>query len=545
MVEVESSGGPASRRRRRLEMGASPGGAAAGVDETEPLGAAGLSQDSQRSRRALRQERRRAEAVATGDRTDDGSPPRRGERPGSEPGLTPSSADRRRSGRRQRGETAAEAAGEVVRAAIDRISPRRRLADEQALLEMVPNDDELMSQRGSVTEGEIAPTRDAGPGAGGGAAAGGATIATWAEDPGTGEFYRVADRQGAADGTRPAGKRTLLDTLGFTRMSATGEESGTAQLLVVAAHSRLVLIATLRVAEGILAGMALLHALVVEQCAQWPFLLVAYLPAALGVQHTFQLLSTLATISALISHSAASERLAALEKERGQWDTLALMRDASYQKAVAAVVALLYATSLVVTLVNVRLPRHATRRSPLRMLPNARASPTGRRAPPPLALRAGGHGVALVERERVQRAGAVRERERRCVPRAIRAKLPHVARARKYVARCDHPAAAMLCAEALTCPFHPVCPCAATVTRTACCLLAWILATIFYAQPAPARGTSSSLLSAPGVVSTGEPPSLIASLVALGADNGLGVLASDRHGAIAASASAALGAGAR
>jgi len=251
-------------------------------------------------------------------------------------------AETRRSNRRQKAEslTATEAAGDAIRAAIDRISPRKRPPEEAGLLSVVPDDDDLLSQRGGAAEVELSVPR-VDVGAVGGVLDAGRS-AVWVEDAATGNFFRATDRVAAHgdDGAR----RTVMGTLGLTTRG--GDSAGNVRLVALAARCQAVLSAILTVGEGILAGLALLHALVVEQCAQRPFLVVTYIPAALRVQQAFQLLTTLAMVSSLLAHHRATRQAAAASSAKKN-------RDASYQQAAAGVVSLLYGLALVVSLLNV------------------------------------------------------------------------------------------------------------------------------------------------------------------------------------------------
>jgi len=266
--------------------------------------------------------------------------------------IVPSSAERRRSNRRRRPDSPAAAAlgaaGDVVRSAFDRISPRRRPTEEAGLLALVPDEEDLVSQRAAVPEDAVAPPLDAGTG--GGAQGGGGPAVVWVEDAASGTFFRASDRV-AAYGGEPTSRRTFFETLG---LAPRGGDEGNVRLVILASRAQAVLGAALAVAEGILSGMALLHALVVEQCASRAFLVVSYLPAALQVQQAFQLLTSLAVVSALIAHSRASFKLKRLTTQRAPvLDAAAKHREASYQQAAAGMVAFLYGIALLVALLNI------------------------------------------------------------------------------------------------------------------------------------------------------------------------------------------------
>lgn len=264
--------------------------------------------------------------------------------------LTPS-AEGGRSRRRRQAEGVAESAvgtaSGAVRAAFDRISPRRRPASETELLALVPDQDDLMSQQGGLApEAEGADQLPFGGAHGGGRASRG-NAATWVEDAATGSFYRAAD----ARRREPGAKRRLMETLGLTR---SGDAGPTERMVLLAARARAVISATLMVSEGVLAGMALLHILVVQQCAQRPFLIVGYLKAARATQQTFHLLCSLAMLSSLVALGSASQQLERLERSPARWDHVQQHRDASYQQAAAALVVLLYTVALICSLLTVR-----------------------------------------------------------------------------------------------------------------------------------------------------------------------------------------------
>ncbi|KAG8466416.1 hypothetical protein KFE25_002172 [Diacronema lutheri] len=261
-------------------------------------------------------------------------------------GLTPIGETRRDRRRRQAEgavESAVGTASGVVRAALDRISPRRRPAEETELLALVPDRDDVVSQRGGALEGDGA--EHAQPANHGGGVTQRAIAATWVEDAATGTFHRAADARRA----EPSAKRRLLETLGLTRSA---EPIGTERMAVLAARARAVLSAALMVSEGFLAGISLLHILVVERCAQREFLVVGYLLAARTTQQTFHVLCTMAVLSSLVALGSASAQLERLEKGAQRWEALKLHRDASYQQASAAIVATLYAVALICSLLT-------------------------------------------------------------------------------------------------------------------------------------------------------------------------------------------------
>jgi hypothetical protein len=247
-------------------------------------------------------------------------------------------------------EAVVESASGAVRAAIDRISPRRRPAEEAELLALVPDRDDVMSQRGGqAADADAAAARvdlTGRPPMRGQAA-------TWVEHPANGTFSRLTHADALRrDEAQPGAKRTLLEALGLTTRA--GEPGSVEHLAVLATHARAILSATLAVSEGVLAGMSLLHILVVEQCAQRAFLVVSYLRAARATQQTFHIMCTLACLSSLLALNSAGAQLSALAAKHQRWDIVQQARAASYQQAAAGVVSLLYAVALVCSLLTVR-----------------------------------------------------------------------------------------------------------------------------------------------------------------------------------------------
>ncbi|KAJ1627556.1 hypothetical protein T492DRAFT_1023667 [Pavlovales sp. CCMP2436] len=202
-----------------------------------------------------------------------------------------------------------------------------------------------MSQRGGgVLEGEAGVEVAQGGAQGGGQGSRG-QMATWVEDPASGSFFRASDVRQASSET----KRSCAEMLGFARSA---EAESTERLTVLAARARAVLSATLMVSEGVLAGMSLLHVLVVEQCASNSFLVVSYLQAARATQQTFHFLCTFAVLSSLVALSSASQRLQVLSMQQQRWELLEQHRDASYTQAAAFVITLLYTVALVCSLIT-------------------------------------------------------------------------------------------------------------------------------------------------------------------------------------------------
>lgn len=350
---------PPSRRRRQLDLGS---GMAGGTRDEPPAAGEGAVASCASSRRTrLQQSQLPLAQVETEERKPGADGPRARRRAEAiraaeagasaetvDAGLTPIGETRRDRRRRQAEgavESAVGTASGVVRAALDRISPRRRPAEETELLALVPDRDDVVSQRGGALEGDGA--EHAQPANHGGGVTQRAIAATWVEDAATGTFHRAADARRA----EPSAKRRLLETLGLTRSA---EPIGTERMAVLAARARAVLSAALMVSEGFLAGISLLHILVVERCAQREFLVVGYLLAARTTQQTFHVLCTMAVLSSLVALGSASAQLERLEKGAQRWEALKLHRDASYQQASAAIVATLYAVALICSLLTVR-----------------------------------------------------------------------------------------------------------------------------------------------------------------------------------------------
>lgn len=334
---AEAANSAPRRRQRRLELGSGEPGTP-GPDEDADDSRAG----SWRARRQLLPPMGEADAgaarppaIAAADGAADAD--------GADLGLR---ADAGRSRRRRQADGAAESAaasaGGAVRKALERISPRRRPAEETELLQLMPDKEDVLSQRGGGALGEADASQPFG-GLHGGGEAGRAAAATWVEDAATGAFRRAAEPGSGAGRGR--------GSLGLARA---GERGPTERMAVLAERARALLSAALGLCEGVLAGMCGLHALVAEECARRPFLVAGYLRAARATHQAFHLLCTMALLSALVAMGSAGLSLERLERADQGWERAAAYREAGRQQAAAALAALLYAAALVCSLLAVR-----------------------------------------------------------------------------------------------------------------------------------------------------------------------------------------------
>jgi len=217
------------------------------------------------------------------------------------------------------------------------------------LLDIKPLDDELVEDGGGAASVELAAVRAGGPSEVGYPQPQQQPV--WVEST-SGRFVpSTHDAQRQMDMGDTMEKRSMLSVFGV------GRQPGVLGMPITAAsqEARGGLMGVLRIAEGCLAGMSLMHAVVTEQTSDETFLVVVVFASAGTMHALFHFFSTLAVMSAAAAAEAASFRLMLSDQQVPGHRLSSVGRsDMMHQRSASAVAAALYAASLVLTLVVAR-----------------------------------------------------------------------------------------------------------------------------------------------------------------------------------------------